>query len=148
VAKQNISSVVRAILSENIDLSADAVIARAKARGLKAPDKSIRSLTHNIKSDLKRGKMKPVLATAARQTPAPKPAAPKPAKASKSSPASASVGLSGVLANVALVNKVVGAAGGVEQARQVAEAVRSCGGVAAFLQHLDLVAGIRTAGQA
>jgi hypothetical protein len=54
------------------------------------------------------------------------------------------VGLSGVLANVALVNKAVGAAGGVEQARQVAEAVRSCGGVAAFLQHLDLVAGIRS----
>jgi hypothetical protein len=140
VAKQNISSVVRAILSENIDLSADAVIAMAKARGLKAPDKSIRSLAHNIKSDLKRGKMKPVLATAARQTPAPKPTAPAP----KSSPASAPAGVSAVLANVALVNKVVGAAGGVEQARQVAEAVRSCGGVDAFLQHLDLVAGIRS----
>jgi hypothetical protein len=53
-----------------------------------------------------------------------------------------------VFANVALVNKVVGTAGGVEQARQVAEAVRSCGGVDSFLQHLDLVAGIRTAGPA
>lgn len=28
-------------------------------------------------------------------------------------------------------------------ARRVAEAVRACGGVDAFLQHLDLVAGIR-----
>jgi hypothetical protein len=33
----------------------------------------------------------------------------------------------------------------VDQARQVAEAVRACGGIDAFLQHLDLVAGIRTA---
>ena len=53
-----------------------------------------------------------------------------------------------MFANVALVNEVVGTAGGVEQARQVAEAVRSCGGVDAILQHLDLVAGIRTAGPA
>ena len=47
------------------------------------------------------------------------------------------------MANVALVNAVVGTCGGAEQARQVAEAVRACGGVDAFLQHLELVAGIR-----
>jgi hypothetical protein len=149
VAKHSISSVVRAILSENIDLSADEVIARAKARGLNAPDKSIRTLAHNIKSDLKRGRIKPVLAAAARQTPAPKPAAtPKPARVPQSSAAPAPAGLSAVLANVALVSNVVGAAGGVEPARQVAEAVRACGGVDQFLQHLDLVASIRTAGSA
>ncbi len=51
--------------------------------------------------------------------------------------------LASVLANVALVNAVVGAYGGAESARRVAEAVRACGGVDPFLQHLDLVAGIR-----
>jgi len=54
-------------------------------------------------------------------------------------------GLAAVLANVALVNQVVGLCGGPDQARKVAEAVAACGGVDAFLQHLDLVAGIRGA---
>jgi hypothetical protein len=72
----------------------------------------------------------------------PKPATPAPSAAKSSSP-----DLTNVFANVAVVNKVVGTAGGVEPARQVAEAVRWCG-VEAFLQHLDLVAGIRTAGPA
>jgi hypothetical protein len=156
VAKQTITSVVRAILSENINLSADEVVAKAKARGLKAPDKSIRNLTHNIKSDMRRGRVKPLpvaapAATAAHQAPAPKPAATKPAptpKAAPAAPKSPTADLTGVFANVALVNKVVGVAGGVDQARQVAEAVRACGGVDAFLQHLDLVGGIRTAGPA
>lgn len=53
--------------------------------------------------------------------------------------------LAEVLANVALVNSVIGTCGGVEQVRQVAEAIRSCGGVAAFLTHLDLIASIRAA---
>src|SRR5690349_4321777 len=48
-----------------------------------------------------------------------------------------------ILATVALVNKVVDTAGGIDQVRQVAEAVRSCGGVEGFLRHLELVAGIR-----
>ena len=49
-----------------------------------------------------------------------------------------------MFSNIALVNKVAREAG-VEQARQVAEAVRACGGVEAFVQHLELVAGIRGA---
>ena len=49
-----------------------------------------------------------------------------------------------VLANVALVNAVVGPVPGAWRTPAgSAEAVRSCGGVDAFLQHLDLVAGIR-----
>jgi hypothetical protein len=55
VAKQSISPVVRAILFGNINLTADEVIREAKARGLKAPEKSIRTLAHNIKSDIKKG---------------------------------------------------------------------------------------------
>lgn len=54
--------------------------------------------------------------------------------------------LAGVLANVTLVNRVVDQAGGVDAARAVAEAVRACGGVDPFLQHLDTVAGIRAKG--
>jgi hypothetical protein len=48
-----------------------------------------------------------------------------------------------VFANLTRVNKVVGACGSVEAAREAAEAVRACGGVDAFLAHLELVAGIR-----
>jgi hypothetical protein len=51
--------------------------------------------------------------------------------------------LAALLANVALVDRVAGACGGVDNARQVAEAVRACGGVDPFLMHLDTVAGIR-----
>jgi len=49
-----------------------------------------------------------------------------------------------VLANVALVNKIVGLCGGVENARQAADAVKACGGTEGFLQHLELVASIRS----
>ncbi len=56
--------------------------------------------------------------------------------------------VSEVLSNVALVNATITAAGGVEQAKQVAEAVRACGGPDAFFQYLDLVAGIRPDGSA
>jgi len=50
--------------------------------------------------------------------------------------------LAGIFANVALVNKVRTLCGGTENAKQVAEAVRECGSVDVFLQHLDLVTGI------
>ena len=136
MAALQISPVVRAILTENLDLPAAEVIRRAKARGVKAPDSNIRTLVHNIRSDLKKAAARTAPA-AARET--------QPRPAAAAAPAPAAPELSAVLANVALVNQVVRAAGGVDPARQVAEAVRACGGVDAFLQHLDLVAGIRTA---
>ena len=58
-------------------------------------------------------------------------------------PLPATIDVAGVLANVAMVNTAVGVSGGVEQARKVAETVRACGSVDAFLQHLDLVAQLR-----
>ena len=137
------SSVVRAILAEDINRSADEVIRRAKADGLKASDKSIRDAVYTVRSELKRG-----TGTAAAPKPASKPA-PKPAPAAaretKADPAltAAAPDLAAVLAAVAQVNAAVGACGGVEPARQAAEAVRECGGVDAFLMHLELVAGIR-----
>src|SRR5262249_34808273 len=151
VATQSTSAVVRSILSADLNLPADEVIKRAKARGLKASEATIRHLVYNVRSELKKAAPKSAAPSkpaqaAARQTPAP----PAPAKSPAARPApkpavsSAPSELTKVFANVALVNKVVGVAGGVDQARKVAEAVRACGGVDAFLKHLDLVAGIRT----
>jgi hypothetical protein len=151
----SIRGLLRAILSENPNLETNEIIRRVKLRGGKASDESIRHSLHNLKSDMNRAAKaagtapqtpkvaatppKPVPA-AARETPAPKAGPTAPAKA-----AVPAANLAGVLANVALVNKVVDVAGGVEHARQVAEAVRACGGVEGFLQHLELVAGIRGA---
>ena len=60
----------------------------------------------------------------------------------------AAVGVSEVLSNVALVNATITAASGVEQVKQVAEAVRACGGPDTFLQYLELVGSIRPDGPA
>ncbi len=140
-AAPTVSSVVRSVLSADPELPADAVILKAKARGVTAPDANIRNLVHTIRSALRRATPKAprVVAAAARETTAPTPA-PAPVAPAGSAPA----GLTQVLSNVAQVNAAVAAAGGVDAARQVAEAVRACGGPEAFSQYLDLVAGIRT----
>jgi hypothetical protein len=131
------SSVVRDILSGDLELTADQVVAAAKARGLTASEASIKALVYNIRGELKKkgGPAPKVVAAAAQKTAPPTPAAPA---------ADAPAGLTQVLSNVAQVNAAVAAAGGVDAARQVAEAVRACGGPDAFAQYLDLVAGIRT----
>ena len=129
--KQTPTGVVRDILSDDLELSADGVIVAARSRGVKATDKSIRDAVYSIRSELKRARAK--AAPTAAQVTAPRKAAAPPA----------ALDLTAILANVALVNAVVGACGGVETARRAAEAVRACGGVDPFLQHLDLVAGIR-----
>ena len=135
------STVIRTILTDDINLLADEVIKRARAKGVTGPDKSLRDTVYNVKSELRKKGAKPALVpAAARETKAP-PAAPA-VTATLSSPAQ---DVASVLANVALVNSVVGTCGGAEPARKAAEAVRACGGVDAFLQHLDLVAGIRGA---
>jgi hypothetical protein len=142
-ATPSVSSVVRSILSADLSLTADQVIVKADSMGVDAPDATIRALVYNIRGELKR-----------KAAPAPKSAVPasKPARAPVAVPVvsaqPAPAGVSAVLSNVALVNTVVAATGGVEQARQVAEAVRACGGADAFAQYLDLVAGIRTGGAA
>jgi hypothetical protein len=137
------SSVVRSILSGDLNLTADQVVAKAKARGLRAAESSIRALVYNIRGELNRAKAKAprVVASAAQKTAAP---APAPAPVAPTPAAPAPAGLTHVLSNVALVNAAVAASGGVERAKQVAEAVRACGGSDAFTQYLDLVAGIRT----
>ncbi len=139
------SSVVRAILSENLELSADEVIRRAKSRGVTSPEPVIRTTAHNIKSELKRRAAK-ASATGPVPSPTLTPVVVLPevvAPVSVPTPTSPTPELAAVLANVARVNTVIGGCGGAEPARQVAEAVRACGSVDAFLQHLELIAGIR-----
>jgi hypothetical protein len=111
------SAVVRDILSAAPSLSADQVIAAARRRGVTAPDKSLRKLAHNIRSELNKVKTKP--SASAAQAPKPVPVAARETPAPK--PAATPSDLSSVLANVSLVNSVV-------------------------LQHLELVAGIRAGG--
>jgi hypothetical protein len=146
-------TIVRDILSADLTLTADEVIARARARGVKAPEADVRTTVHTVRKRIKKkmGQPAKVAPAAARQTAGAAPAvAPVPGPAAAPAPAPAAVvapdGVSAVLSNVALVNGVVAACGGVEQARQVAEAVRACGGADLFAQYLDLVSGIRTAG--
>src|SRR5262249_52369881 len=81
VAPPSITAAVTALLSADPGLTADEVIQRAKARGVKAPDASIRHVVHNVRSKVRKGTAKPAPA-AARQAPAPKP---KPAPAGKTS---------------------------------------------------------------
>lgn len=126
--------VVREILKTDLDQPVPDVMRKARAKGVTANDSTLREAIYEIRTDLRKGKPKPVPAAAHATKPKAEPAA---------APVVAAVDLPSVLTNVALVNTVVTAAGGVEQARKVAEAVRACGGVEAFLLHLDLVAQVR-----
>ena len=144
MVKITTSGVVRAILSDDINLSADEVIAKARTKGLKASDESIRGLVYNIRGELKKAQALVAPAAAHESTP-PKAVAPAATPTLSVLPTMAPFDLTAVLANVALVNTIGGQCGGVENARRTAEAVRACGGVESFLQHLDLIAGLRTA---
>ena len=144
------SSVVRSVLSDDLDLPADEVIRKARIRGVTAPEKSIRDAVYGIRSELKKkaAKSSPPKPVAAPTTRTPEPAPvtiPEVvvAPVSSPSPSPSAPDLSSVLANVARVNTVIGECGGAETARQVVEAIRACGSVDAFLQNLDLVATIR-----
>ena len=138
MTKLTTSGVVRDILTRDPEMPSDEVIRWAKSKGLRATDEQIRKSINNqrnpIRAQVAAVRVAPV---AAHATVPPKPPVPAAAPA-------VATDLAAVLANVALVNAAVGACGGVESARRVAEAVRACGGVDPFLQHLDLVAGIRS----
>ncbi len=154
LATVSISSVVREILSKDPELKADEVVKRAITLGIKAPPPSIKHVVNNLRKEFRPpGKTTPTKPAVARKTTLPAKQSLSPTKSiSVSSPApsvlipvttSASPDLAGVFANVTRVNQVLLLCGGVENARQLAEAVQTCGGIDPFLQHLDLVAGIR-----
>ena len=137
--------VVREILTTNVEMHIDDVMSKARRKGVTDNDRDLRKAIHHTRSAMKAkakatAKPMPVLA-AARHVTSPKPEVePQPTL-----PTAASADLSAVFANVTQVNAVVSACGGIENARNVAEAVRACGSVDAFLQHLDLVAEVRSA---
>ncbi len=146
MAELSMSTVIRKILTPNIEVSADDAVRRAIASGITASEKSIRANVHTIKSVMRKeaaaaGAAK-VAPAAARETTPPKAA---PVTLASAATRASTPEFGGVLANVALVNKIVGLCGGVENAREAADAVRACGGVEGFLQHLGLVASIRSA---
>jgi len=146
MAKLTTSGVVRDLLTINPNMSADDVIRRAKARGIKSPEKSIRTTVYNIKNEFKRkAAAAPMIARSAAHETTPPKTAPVASAPAVSVAATGTPALGGVLANVALVNKLVKLCGGVENLRQAADAVQACGSTEAFLQHLELVASIRKA---
>jgi hypothetical protein len=142
MTKLSTHGVVRDILVKNPDRDTDDVVRRAKAKGLTVPDNKIRHAVHNLRNKVRAevGGTAKVAPAAARETTAPKPA-PVEATPTATTP---NIDLQGVLANVALVNDIAGICGGIDNARQAAEAVEKCGGLGAFLQQLELVAQIRS----
>jgi hypothetical protein len=140
VDKPNTREVVQAILKTSPTATAEEIAKKAKAKGLTASIDWIKDVVYTLRGAAKK-KAAPTKAVA--PVAAVRPARPRATPAPAASSAAASPDLTGVLANVALVHRVVMACGGVEPARQAAEAIRACGGVAEFLQHLDLVAGLQ-----
>ena len=144
MAKVSISSAVREILGADPSLSTDEVIKRAKAKGVTAPVESIRHGIHNLRKEFRNtAKPAPTKGASPRavvdRSPTPVEAVVAVAPIQVSTPVH---DLAGIFATVALVSKVRTLCGGMENAKQVAEAVRACGSVDVFLQHLDLVTGI------
>jgi hypothetical protein len=141
VTEPSAFTVVREILTNDLSIDTDVVMTRARKRGLTIPDAQLRRAVVKTRSWMK--------AKARDATPATAPAAARHTAAPTSEPKAESTqepaDLAGVFANVTRVNAALGACGSVEVAREVAEAVRACGSVDAFLQHLELVAEVRTA---
>lgn len=113
--------VIREILKNDVEQPVPDVIRKARAKGVTATDGALREAIYEIKGDLRRAKPTAAPAAAHATKPKTEPAA-GPVATSDPTP---------VLTNIALVNAVVTAAGGVESARKVAEAVRGRGRVPA-----------------
>ncbi|OWK40580.1 hypothetical protein [Fimbriiglobus ruber] len=136
----SISTVVRELLTGDINMTADDIIQKARTRGVTAPPVSIRDVVYNIRSELKKR-----IAVTGTVLPKQKQAVAAAAAAAPIAPsvhANGTPDLATVFGNVTLVSQLV-EKGGVTLLREVAEAVQVCGGTETFLKHLDLVAGIR-----
>ena len=146
-----ISATIREVIMGDVDVPADDIIRRVKAKGVTASESSIRDAIYNVKSELRKATKKKA-AKAAKPAPAAARETKEPAAVTTEAPAVVAVlpaapapDMRAVFANVTLVNGVLEACGGVEGARKVAEAVQACGGVESFLLHLDLIAQVRGA---
>lgn len=138
MAKQSTSAIIREILSQDIELPSDTVFNKLRAKGVTGERRQLFKRIHHVRTELRKN---------AGTSPSPQSAAPA-SKATQTvvppAPAQTSPDLGHVLANVTRVNEVISACGSSDTARQVADAVRSCGGVDQFLKHLELVSDIRS----
>lgn len=129
-------TLTRELLTADPTLSNEAIFTKIKARGVSKSDTVVRDAIRRTRSDMK---AKPAPA-AARETAEPKaPPAPEPKVAAvPAAPADEA----SLFAAIGQVNKTAQLCGGVTKARAIADAIRACGGIDAFLRRLDLVAEI------
>lgn len=132
-------TLTRELLTADPTLSNEAIFAKIKARGASKGDPVIRDAIRRTRSDMAARGPKPAPA-AARETAEPKAPPTEPA-AEPNAPAAQS-DEAALFAAIGQVNKTARLCGGVTKARALAEAIRACGGIDAFLRRLDLVAEI------
>ncbi|MCZ2344137.1 MAG: hypothetical protein LC104_20435 [Bacteroidales bacterium] len=150
MAKQSLSAIIREILFRDIELASDTVFNKLRAKGITGDRRQIFKRIHHVRTELRKNvgsSAAPHAATPDEEQAAPAPvqtvSAPAPAQTTPTV-VHAAPDLGHVLANVTRVNEVVTACGSSDTVRQVADAVRSCGGVDQFLKHLELVSDIRS----
>ena len=131
----SVDTVVREILTGNLDLSSEDVITRARQKGVTRPAADLRPIINNVRSDMRASKKK-------KKTKAGAGLRKKSTKPVAAARTAAGSGEAALLAAVALVNKTAQMCGGFARAREIAEAIRACGGIDAFLKRLALVAEI------
>lgn len=132
-------TITRELLTADPTLSNEAIFARIKARGVSKSDATIRDAIRRTRSDMAASGPKPA-PTAARETTEPK--APAPAPAAEPKVEAVAPDEAALFAALGQVNKTAQLCGGVAKARAIADAIRACGGIDAFLRRLDLVAEI------
>ena len=121
-------TVAREVLTTDPGLSNDAVLDRIKTRGVTGSDATIREAIRTTRGKLRRAGAI-VAPAAARLTVEPKVQAAPPDESS-------------LFASISQVNKAAHLCGGVAKARDIAEAIRACGGLDVFVKRLDIVAEI------
>ncbi|AMV26686.1 hypothetical protein VT84_19965 [Gemmata sp. SH-PL17] len=118
-------TVAREVLAADPELPSAVVLSQLKARGVSRSDSEILEAIRKTRM-IARHKARAVPAAARATT----------ASASEGS------GEETVFSGLALANKTAHLCGGVAKAREIAEAIRSCGGIDTFLKRLELIAEI------
>jgi hypothetical protein len=133
-------TLAREALADEPELSTDDLVTRLKARGITKKDPDIREIIRKTRGEIRR-KAKKAEGATARPIPVPSAAAvtvPPPAV----TPVAPAPAAADPFAGVRLANRTAAACGGIAKAREIAEAIRTVGGIDAFLERLDLVADI------
>lgn len=130
-------TLTRELLTADPSLSNDELFDRIKTQGVTRTDADIRTAIRHTRSDILHNGPKPA-PVAARIATEPKANSAPAAAASAPVPSDEAT----LFAAIGQVNKTAQLCGGVTKARAIAEAIRGCGGIEAFLRRLDLVAEI------